>query len=170
MLRSLRRLSALIFSPAAVLKACNLTMAARPVTQPPHLAQRQPPKWAGFGALAAVMERHRSERVFRNEFPYLGRVGLAAWAGFSLAGSHRVDRHMPRSRCECPDARPGARSACGGAQGRSQGCAEGRPEGPPGAGPSPRRAGPGRARPSRPAAGRPGSIDLRALDQILSEG
>src|SRR3954462_14787989 len=54
MLRPLRRLSALIFSPAAVLKACNLTVAAPPVTQPPHLAQRQPRKWAGFGALAAV--------------------------------------------------------------------------------------------------------------------
>jgi hypothetical protein len=36
------------------IEGVQLTMAARPVTQPPHLAQRQPPKWAGFGAFVAV--------------------------------------------------------------------------------------------------------------------
>src|SRR3954447_16584798 len=36
------------------IEGVQLTMAARPVTQPPHLAQRQPPGWAGFGVPLAV--------------------------------------------------------------------------------------------------------------------
>jgi hypothetical protein len=36
------------------IEGVQLTMAARPVTQPPHLAQRQPPKPAAFGAFVAV--------------------------------------------------------------------------------------------------------------------
>src|ERR1700710_3050269 len=75
----------------------QLTTAAGPVTYPPQLARRQPPKRLGVGA-CSVFERSRSERVFRNEFSYLGRVGLAAWASFRLAGGDRADCHIAGAR------------------------------------------------------------------------
>src|ERR1700738_5581681 len=90
------------------IEGVQLTNAAAPVTYPPQLARRQPPKRPGVGACSGF-GRSRSERVFRNEFPYLGRVGLAAWAGFRLAGGDGADRDVTGS----PRLRPssGARRA-----------------------------------------------------------
>ncbi len=65
----------------------------------------------GFG-------RSRSERVFRNEFPYLGRVGVAAWAGFRLGGGNGTGRHVAGSRPPRPAARSGTRTRCTESQGR----------------------------------------------------
>ncbi len=74
---------------------------AGPVTYPPQLARRQPPKRLGVGACNGF-GRFRSERVFRNEFPYLGRVGPAAWAGFRPVGGNGT------GRLACCARRPGA--------------------------------------------------------------
>ena len=111
-----------------------------------------------FRRLRRGLERHRSERVFRNEFPYLGRVGLAAWAGFSPAGGDSIDRDLPLSRRQGPDARSGA--GCAGAQGRSQGCAEGRPESSASAG-----SGSAAQAPAAPAAGAP-AAGAQPADQV----
>jgi hypothetical protein len=59
------------------IEGVQLTRAATPVTYPPQLTWRQPPKRLGVGACSGF-GRCRSERVFRNEFPYLGRTGPAA--------------------------------------------------------------------------------------------
>jgi hypothetical protein len=48
---------------------------------------------ASYGARSGF-GRSRSERVFRNEFPYLGRVGLAASAGFRPVGGDGIDRRL----------------------------------------------------------------------------
>src|SRR6202021_3348863 len=77
-----------------------LTKTAGPVTYPPQLARRQPPKRLGVGACNGF-GRFRSERVFRNEFPYLGRVGPAAWAGFRLVGGDGVGRLAGCARRPC---------------------------------------------------------------------
>src|SRR5262249_12071 len=53
---------------------------------PPQFTRRQPPRQ---GAMSGF-RRSRSERVFRNEFPYLGRVGRAAWAAPCLSGGDRI--------------------------------------------------------------------------------
>src|SRR5438270_116564 len=55
------------------IEGVQLATAAAPVTYPPQLTRRQPPKRLGVGACSGF-GRFRSERVFRNEFPYLGRV------------------------------------------------------------------------------------------------
>ena len=85
----------------------QLTKAAGPVTYPPQLARRQPPKRLGVGACSGF-GRSRSERVFRNEFPYLGRAGLAAWAGFRLVGGNGTDRRVARARGAGPGPGSGA--------------------------------------------------------------
>src|SRR6185369_5123246 len=67
------------FSPAAVLKAGNSTGAGGPVTQPPQLTKRQPPKTAqGFGA----------------------RSGSGAWLqkGFSAMNFRILAAARPRGR------------------------------------------------------------------------
>ena len=84
-----------------------MTETAGPVTYPPHLARRQPPKWPAVGACSGF-GRSRSERVFRNEFPYLGRAGEAAWAGFRPVGGDRTGRLVVCSRCTGPAAAPAA--------------------------------------------------------------
>ena len=96
----------------------QLTKTAGPVTYPPQLARRQPPKRLGVGACSGF-GRSRSERVFRNEFPYLGRAGLAAWAGFRPVGGDGAVRLAAGSRRAGPSASPGARRASGRAQGQS---------------------------------------------------
>src|SRR5882762_4772757 len=70
----------------------QLTKSASPVTYPPQLTWRQPPKRLSVGACSGF-GRSRSERVFRNEFPYLGR---AAWAGFRLVGGDGNVRDVGR--------------------------------------------------------------------------
>src|SRR3984885_4179577 len=72
-------------------------MGQRLVTHPPQLARRQPPKWPGFSACSGF-RRFCSERVFRNEFPYLGRASLAAWARLRLDGGHGPGSHVPCAR------------------------------------------------------------------------
>ena len=89
------------------MKAWQLTKTAGPVTYPPQLARTQPPKRPGVGARSGF-GRSRSERVFRNEFPYLGRAGLAAWAGFRPVCGDHPDRRVACSRCPGPDTRAGA--------------------------------------------------------------
>ena len=120
---------------------------------------------SGFG-------RSRSERVFRNEFPYLGRVGPAAWAGFRLVGGDGIVRNAARFRRAGPD-------ACGAGSTGSCGAPEGQGGGPEG-GSQGSRAEPPHRPPQAPAAGAPaaaapapgpaGSADLCALDQVLPEG
>jgi len=73
----------------------QLSKAATPVTYPPQLTWRQPPKRLGVGACSGF-GRSRSERVFRNEFPYLGRVRPAAWAGFRSVGGDGIVRSDSR--------------------------------------------------------------------------
>ena len=122
-----------------------------------------------------VVRAFGSERAFRNEFPYLGRVGRAACTAHRLVDGYRSGRTPCFRR-----ARPGAdpRSGAGRAQkGRSsEGCPEGarrpgagrsRPagSGSPGAGP-----GSTGWRGSRTTAGPAGPADLCTLDQILPEG
>src|SRR5258707_14662349 len=77
------------------IEGVQLTNAATPVTYPPQLTWRQPPKRLGVGACSGF-GRSRSERVFRNEFPYLGRVSPAAWAGFRSVGGDGIVRSDPR--------------------------------------------------------------------------
>ena len=141
-----------------------------PVTYPPQLPRRQPRKRLGFGACSGF-GCSRSERVFRNEFPYLGRFDPAAWAGCCLVGGYGIVRDVDRLRRAGPAAgrarawraqgRSGARGAEGCPEGRSQGSRRG--TGRPGS----RR---WRSRRSRPASGAAGSADLRSLDQVLPEG
>src|SRR5450631_3748961 len=81
------------------------------------------PKRQGLGACSGF-GRFRSERVFRNDFPYLGRAGLAAWAGFRAVGGNGAGRCVPGSR----RASPGActrRSRCAEGQGRAESRAKG---------------------------------------------
>jgi hypothetical protein len=59
------------------IEGVQLTKTAGPVTYPPQLARRQPAN-GEVSAPAANFGRSRSERVFRNEFPYFGRANLAA--------------------------------------------------------------------------------------------
>src|SRR5882724_4372028 len=105
------------------IEGVQLTRTATPVTYPPQLTWRQPPKRLGVGACSGF-GRSRSERVFRNEFPYLGRASPAAWAGFRLVGGDGIVRSDPRFGRAGPN--PGARAWCArcGAQG------QGSPEGP----------------------------------------
>src|SRR3981189_3037852 len=95
----------------------QLAAAAAPVTYPPQLTWRQPPKRLGVGACSGF-GRSRSERVFRNEFPYLGRAGLAAWAGFRPVSSNGIEPHIAGARRESPNGRSGARCAQGRAEGQ----------------------------------------------------
>src|ERR1700712_4625506 len=99
---------------------------AAPVTYPPQLTWRQPPKRLGVGACSGF-GRPRSERVFRNEFPYLGGVSPAAWAGFRLVGGPGIVRDAGRFRGAGPDAGPRAWRARGCPQ--SQGRPESRSQG-----------------------------------------
>ncbi len=132
-----------------------------PVTLLPYLPPRQPPI-VGDVRWHQRVQSHGSERVFRNEFSFLGRAGAAARAGFDGADCRDIDRfdRVRPAACACP------RSAQGG----SKGCAQGRSEGRSGTGrPGPRRGrsgGPGPAAARRTA----GSADLRALDQVLPQG
>src|ERR1700716_4315748 len=87
----------------------QLTRAAAPVTYPPQLTWRQPPKRLSVGACSGF-GRSRSERVFRNEFPYLGRAGPAAWAGFRLVGGDGTVRDVARFGRAGPN--PGACARC----------------------------------------------------------
>src|SRR6202163_511099 len=107
------------------IEGVQLTRAAAPVTYPPQLTWRQPPKRLGVGACSGF-GRSRSERVFRNEFPYLGRAGLAAWAGLRLGGGHGFGRHMACSRRLAPDAGSGTRNTRAEVQGSPEGSAKGR--------------------------------------------
>src|SRR6195952_6109213 len=77
------------------IEGVQLATAAAPVTYPPQLTWRQPPKRLGVGACSGF-GRSRSERVFGNEFPYFGRVGPAAWAGFRLVGGDGIVRDVAR--------------------------------------------------------------------------
>src|SRR3977135_2247443 len=88
------------------IEGVQLATAAAPVTYPPQLTWRQPPKRLGVGACSGF-GRSRSERVFRNEFPYLGRVGPAAWADFCLVGGNGIGRLAGCAR------RPGAAAVSG---------------------------------------------------------
>ncbi len=142
-----------------------MTRAAGPVTYPPQLARRQPRKRSGVGACSGF-GRFRSERVFRNEFPYLGRVGLAAWAGFRPVGGNSAGRLGCRSRGAGPSPGPGPRLP------------KAKPKAAPKAAPAAPAPAPaaGAPRGRRPGCGGPaagttaGSADLRALDQILPQG
>src|SRR5215217_140960 len=83
---------------------------------------------SGFG-------RFGSERVFRNEFPYLGRVDPAAWADLSPVGGLGIVGNVDRFGRAGPAARAGPRgsqscassracrseSACSGSEGGPQG-------------------------------------------------
>ena len=89
---------------------------------------------SGFG-------RSRSERVFRNEFPYLGRVGLAARAGFRPVGGNGAGRLVYCFRGAGPSSGPGARR---GTQGQA-----------PKAAPKAAPAAPAPAAQAPPAAGAP---------------
>ena len=151
------------------IEGVQLTRAAGPVTYPPQLTRRQPPKRLGVGACSGF-GRSRSERVFRNEFPYLGRAGPAARASFRLVGGDRIVRTLlvPGAQAQQPAPAPGAPAAA------PKAAAQGRPEGrPEGAAPAAAAAQP----PRRPALPQPapsrrtaGSADLCALDQVLPEG
>src|SRR5882757_976570 len=109
------------------IEGVQLTRAEVPVTYPPQLTWRQPPKRLGVGACSGF-GCLRSERVFRNEFPYLGRASAAAWANCRPVGGNGIVRRGLGGWCTGPAAR-GARacarrtegqgSAKGGAQGRS---------------------------------------------------
>ena len=93
-----------------------------------------------------------SERVFRNEFPYLGRAGPAARAGFRLADGDRFGCRVPfrRADAQTPAPAPGAPAAPKAAP---KAAPEGRPEG---SGTRPRRHPPAGAAPAAPApAGQP---------------
>src|SRR5258705_1751313 len=106
------------------IEGVQLATAAAPVTYPPQLTWRQPPKRLGVGACSGF-GRSRSERVFRNEFPYLGRVGLAAWADFRPVGSGGTAARAICSRRTSAGAGPGTRScASAEGQGRAEGCTE----------------------------------------------
>jgi hypothetical protein len=72
----------------------QLIKAASPVTYPPQLTKTQPPQTAQV-LVPAAGRVPGSERVFRNEFPYLGRLGPAAWAGFCPVGGDRIVRRVP---------------------------------------------------------------------------
>src|SRR6516164_2558423 len=72
----------------------------------------------------------RSERVFCNEFPYLGRACLAGWAGLRPDGGNGFDRHIACPRPQSSDTGPiaGAGDTCNAraeSESRSQGSAEG---------------------------------------------
>src|SRR5882724_12402600 len=103
------------------IEGVQLATAAAPVTYPPQLTWRQPPKRLGVGACSGF-GRSRSEMVFRNEFPYLGRVGPAAWAVFRLVGGDGIVRDAGCFRRAGSDAGPRAWRARRGPQG------QGRPE------------------------------------------
>src|SRR3979409_2550572 len=94
------------------IEGVQLARLAAPCTYPPQLTWRQPPKRLGVGACSGF-GRSRSERVFRNEFPYLGRVGSAAWAGFRLVGGDGTVRDAGRFRRTGSDAGPCAWRARG---------------------------------------------------------
>ena len=125
------------------------------------------PTRLGVGACSGF-GRSRSERVFRNEFPYLGRVDPAAWASFSPCWRHCTVGNVDRFRARRPSSRP-RRRACGARDAPPrQGCARRlrrRPlPAPPG---TPSRPRPGWRSPPAAAAGTAGPADLRALDQVL---
>ena len=124
-----------------------MTKTAGPVTYPPQLARRQPPKRLGVGACSGF-GRFRSERVFRNEFPYLGRVGPAAWAGFRPVGGNGTGRLACCALTSRPQAAgPGARRAGRRAEGQAR--LRRRPR------PAPRRPPRQRRRPQLPPAAPP---------------
>src|SRR5215831_16264123 len=67
-----------------------------------------------------------SERVFRNDFPYFGHVGRAAWASSRLVGGNRSGGSLCL-RCACPGSGSGrAKGAAegGGAEGSRRACAD----------------------------------------------
>src|SRR6478735_10077359 len=103
----------------------QLSKAATPVTYPPQLTWRQPPKRLGVGACSGF-GRSRSERVFRNEFPYLGRVSPAAWAGFRSVGGDGTVRSDPRFGRA--GSNPGSVARCAGGCAEGDGCAPSRPK------------------------------------------
>src|ERR1700756_2106730 len=109
------------------IEGVQLATAAAAVTYPPQLTWRQPPKRLGVGACSGF-GRSRSERVFRNEFPYLGRVGSATWAGFGPVGGDGSDRDLAGARRPGADARSRPWRPRRGAkgQGGAQGCPESR--------------------------------------------
>ncbi len=98
--------------------------------------------------MPAAVRTHGSERVFRNEFPYLGRLGPAAWAGCRpVGGDHFVGR-LAGLPVGCPDAGSGPRSPERGPQGSSQG-----PKAAPKA--APKAPAPAAQQAPPPAAGQP---------------
>jgi invasion protein IalB len=95
------------------IEGVQLTMTARPVTQPPHLAQRQPPKWAGFGAFVAVWSATVQKGFSAMNFRILaasawprGRV-LALLAATALTATCLV----PGANAQTPAPAPGAPAA-----------------------------------------------------------
>jgi invasion protein IalB len=60
------------------------------------------------------------QRGIRNEFPYLGRVGPAAWAVFRLVGGNGIGRLAGRARRPGTAASPGTRRCTQG----QEGCAD----------------------------------------------
>src|SRR6187401_1719898 len=109
------------------IEGVQLARAVAPVTYPPQLTWRQPPKRLGVGACSGF-GRSRSERVFRNEFPYFGRVCPAAWAGCRLVGGDGIVRDVARLGRAGPNPGSGPRCPRTGPESRSQGRPEGRPE------------------------------------------
>src|SRR5947208_15664021 len=105
------------------IEGVQLARSATPVTYPPQLTWRQPPKRLGVGACSGF-GCSRSERVFRNEFPYLGRASSAAWAGFRLVDGVGIVRSDPRFGCAGPNAGSGPH---GSAEGEDP---QGGPQGP----------------------------------------
>src|SRR5436190_770611 len=99
------------------IEGVQLASAVAPVTYPPQLTWRQPPKRLGVGACSGF-GRSRSERVFRNEFPYLGRVSPAAWAGFRLLGGDGTVRHVARLGRAGPNPGSGSRRPRRSSEGR----------------------------------------------------
>jgi invasion protein IalB len=132
------------------IEGVQLTMTARAVTQPPHLAQRQPPKWAGFGAFVAVwsatVQKGFSAMIFRilaaSAWPR-GRV-LALLAATALTTTCLV----PDAKAQTPAPAPGAPAATPKAPPKAA------PKAVPKAAPAPAPA-PAAQAPAAPAAGAP---------------
>ena len=130
--------------------------------------ERAAPKAARFGVRSGS-GTSRSERVFRNEFPLLGRVRPAARATSRLVDGDGVGRPVCR-RGPGSCASSGRARAQGRPEGRSEGCPKGAGAGCSGtrpAGSRPRRSG---AAGRGPAGRSADPADLCPLDQVLPQG
>ena len=146
------------------MKAWQLTKTAGPVTYPPQLARRQPPK-RPVSVPAAVSGAPVQKGFSAMNFRILAAPVRPRGRVFALLAATRAGRFVVGS----PQAQAQPRRAGSRTEGQAEG---GRRK--PHPLPSQRRRrrlrpGSGRARRRRPASGT-GSADLCALDQILPEG